>query len=47
MNVEKVEMVYTHVQSEVKSDLEVLSMPPLATVGDICDIDGNCIDPRG
>jgi F-type H+-transporting ATPase subunit gamma len=45
MNVDKVEMVYTKFQSLIKSDPVVQSMLPLTPAGDMCDIDGNCIDP--
>jgi F-type H+-transporting ATPase subunit gamma len=43
--VDKVEMVYTKFQSLVKSDPVVQSMLPLLPAGEMCDIDGNCIDP--
>ena len=43
--VDKVEMVYTKFQSLVKSDPVVQSMLPLLPAGDMCDIDGNCLDP--
>lgn len=45
MKVDKVEMVYTKFQSLVKSDPVVQSMLPLTPAGDMCDVDGNCIDP--
>jgi F-type H+-transporting ATPase subunit gamma len=43
--VDKVEMVYTKFQSLVKSDPVVQSMLPLLPAGEMCDIEGNCIDP--
>jgi F-type H+-transporting ATPase subunit gamma len=45
LEVDKVEMVYTKFQSLVKSDPVVQSLLPLTPQGDMCDIDGNCIDP--
>lgn len=45
LEVDKVEMVFTKFQSLVKSDPVVQSMLPLTPAGDMCDIDGNCIDP--
>lgn len=44
-DVDKVEMVYTKFQSLVKSDPVVQSMLPLTPAGEMCDVDGNCIDP--
>jgi F-type H+-transporting ATPase subunit gamma len=44
-SVDKVEMVYTKFQSLVKSDPVVQSMLPLTPAGEMCDIDGNCVDP--
>jgi F-type H+-transporting ATPase subunit gamma len=43
--VDKVEMVYTKFQSLVSSDPVVQSMLPLTPKGEMCDVDGNCIDP--
>lgn len=43
--VDKVEMVFTKFQSLVSSDPVVQSMLPLTPAGEMCDIDGNCIDP--
>jgi F-type H+-transporting ATPase subunit gamma len=43
--VDKVEMVYTKFQSLVSSDPVVQSMLPLTPAGEMCDVDGNCIDP--
>lgn len=45
LEVDKVEMIFTKFQSLVKSDPVVQSMLPLTPAGDMCDIDGNCIDP--
>jgi F-type H+-transporting ATPase subunit gamma len=44
LEVDKVEMIYTKFKSLVKSDPVVQSMLPLTPAGDMCDIDGNCIE---
>lgn len=43
--VDKVEMVFTKFQSLVSSDPVVQSMLPLTPQGEMCDVDGNCVDP--
>lgn len=43
-DVDKVEMVYTKFQSLISSDPVVQSMLPLTPQGEMCDVDGNCID---
>jgi len=43
-DVDKVEIVYTKFMSLIKSDPVVQSMLPLTPAGEMCDIDGNCID---
>lgn len=42
---DKVEMVYTKFQSLVSSDPVIQSMLPLTPQGEMCDVEGNCIDP--
>ena len=44
MEVDKVEMVYTKFKSLISSDPVVQSMLPLTPRGEMCDVDGNCID---
>lgn len=43
--VDKVEMVFTKFQSLVSSEPVVQSMLPLTPQGEMCDVDGNCVDP--
>jgi len=40
-----VEMVYTKFASLISSDPIVQTMLPLTPAGEICDVDGNCVDP--
>lgn len=42
--VDKVEMVYTKFVSLIASEPIIQTMLPLTPQGEICDIDGNCID---
>jgi F-type H+-transporting ATPase subunit gamma len=44
-DVDKVEMVYTKFASLISSDPIVQTMLPLTPAGEICDVDGNCVDP--
>ena len=41
----QVEMVYTKFASLISSDPIVQTMLPLTPAGEICDVDGNCVDP--
>lgn len=38
-------MVYTKFASLIQSDPVVQTMLPLTPAGEICDVDGNCVDP--
>lgn len=38
-------MVYTKFVSLIASDPIVQTMLPLTPAGEICDVDGNCVDP--
>jgi hypothetical protein len=40
-----VEIVYTKFASLIQSDPIVQTMLPLTPAGEICDVDGNCVDP--
>jgi len=42
--VDKVELIYTKFVSLISSDPIIQTMLPLTPQGEICDIDGNCID---
>ena len=41
----QVEIVYTKFASLISSDPIVQTMLPLTPAGEICDVDGNCVDP--
>jgi F-type H+-transporting ATPase subunit gamma len=41
----QVEIVYTKFASLIQSDPIVQTMLPLTPAGEICDVDGNCVDP--
>ncbi|KAG2688304.1 hypothetical protein I3760_09G089100 [Carya illinoinensis] len=42
--VDKVELLYTKFVSLVKSDLIIHTLLPLSPKGEICDVNGNCVD---
>eukprot|EP00899_Mesostigma_viride_P012477 jgi/Mesvir1/2122/Mv16650-RA.1 len=43
--VDKVELVYTKFVSLIKAEPVVQTLLPMAPSGEVCDINGNCIDP--
>lgn len=42
--VDKVELVYTKFVSLIKSDPVIHSLLPLSSKGEVCDVNGNCVD---
>lgn len=42
--VDKVELVYTRFVSLISSTPTIQTVLPLTPLGEICDIDGNCVD---
>ena len=42
----QVELVYTKFVSLISSDPIIQTLLPLTPAGEICDIDGNCVDPQ-
>ena len=43
--VDKVEVIYTKFKSLIASDPIVQTLLPMSKEGEVCDIDGNCLDP--
>ena len=46
MEVDKVEMVYTKFVSLISSEPVIQTLLPLSPEGEVCDIDGNCVDAK-
>ena len=45
LGVDKVEMIYTKFKSLIASDAIVQTLLPMSKEGEVCDVDGNCLDP--
>merc|ERR1712146_255340 len=45
LGVDKVEMIYTKFKSLIASDPIVQTLLPMSKEGEVCDVDGNCLDP--
>jgi F-type H+-transporting ATPase subunit gamma len=43
--VDKVELVYTKFVSLISSNPTIQTLLPLSPSGELCDVDGNCVDP--
>merc|ERR1711871_424215 len=43
--VDKVEVIYTKFKSLIASDAIVQTLLPMSKEGEVCDVDGNCLDP--
>lgn len=43
--IDKVELIYTKFKSLISSDPIVQTLLPMSKEGEVCDIDGNCLDP--
>lgn len=46
LEVDKVEMVYTKFVSLISSEPVIQTLLPLSPEGEVCDIDGNCVDAK-
>lgn len=43
--VDKVELVFTKFVSLISSNPTIQTLLPLSPSGELCDVDGNCVDP--
>ena len=44
-DVDKVEFLYTKFQSLIKTDPIIQTLLPMSKEGEVCDVNGNCVDP--